>query len=96
MAPRTSSRCVHIGDVFVLETRPADGIRPVGEIVDVLPDVEHESYRVRRRDDRDTTFHPDSADASIERGPMERADVQSTPEKVDEPDYEGPVLLHEP
>jgi Domain of unknown function (DUF1918) len=83
------------GDVVVVESHHVGGERRLGEIVEVLGEGEREHYRVRWEDDRETIFYPGSSDATIEH----HRDTRGRPsqsESGDEPQYDEPVLTHEP
>ena len=52
------------GDHVVIEGHKVGDGRREGEILEVLGGIEHEHYRVRWEDGRETIFYP-SSDASI-------------------------------
>jgi hypothetical protein len=72
MKPRSTSRCVRVGDVLVLEALPK-------EVLDPDSDESIESHREKRA-----------------RKPIAIAEADERGVDSSEPDYEGPVLLHEP
>jgi hypothetical protein len=95
MTPRNKGRCVHVGDVLVLETRPAGSFRRPDEIPDLPVDIEHDSYRVLRKDAEEALYR-EATDGSIESHRKERARERLPGPPETEPDYDSPVLLHEP
>lgn len=94
----TSTRSVAPGDILRIEGHRVGGGRRMGVIVEVLGEAEREHYRVRWEDNAETIFYPGSSDATIEPAARRQARKRSAlrqPKPV-EPDYEGPVLAHEP
>ena len=64
MSARTQARRAQQGDVVVIEGHHVGEGRRTGEILEVLGEPDHEHYRVRWEDGRETVFYP-SSDATI-------------------------------
>jgi hypothetical protein len=62
---RQQSRA-EVGDVIVIGGHRLGESRRTGEILEVLGEPDHEHYRVRWEDGRETIFYP-SSDATIHR-----------------------------
>jgi hypothetical protein len=50
----------HTGDVIVIDGHRVGAQPRLGEILEVLGEPDHERYRVRWDDDRETVFYPGS------------------------------------
>jgi hypothetical protein len=94
MNPRNTRQRAVPGDLIVIEARQVGGGRRLGEILEVLGETEREHYRVRWDDDHESILYPDSSDATIERR-QPRADTAPVSGAA-QPDYDEPVLTHEP
>ena len=70
-----------VGDLVIVHGHRLGEPSRTGEILEVLGTGEHEHYRVRWEDERETIFTPGS-DAVIEH--------------VEHPGDDEPVLIHEP
>ena len=66
MSARADAGRARPGDVVVIEGHHVGEGRRSGEIVEVLGEPDHEHYRVRWEDGRETVFYP-SSDATIRR-----------------------------
>ena len=64
MAQTKTFRARH-GDLVVVEGHRVGESRRIGEILEVLGEPEHEHYRVRWDDGRETVFYP-SSDAIVQ------------------------------
>ena len=66
MSARADAGRARPGDVVVIEGHHVGEGRRSGEIVEVLGEPDHEHYRVRWEDGRETVFYP-SSDATVRR-----------------------------
>ena len=97
MTPRSiEGRCLHVGDVYLRQARPAGRVRLLGEVREMFGDLEFESRRALG-DDPEDVFYSEPVDESIEAHRKERVRVEPvTAPGSDELEYEGTVLVHEP
>jgi hypothetical protein len=72
MSESTRQSRAQVGDVIVVEGHRLGESRRMGEILEVLGEPDHEHYRVRWDDGRETVFYP-SSDARIQRATSRRA-----------------------
>ncbi len=92
-----SRRRASPGDLVRIDGHRVGDGRRTGVIVDVLGEAEREHYQVRWEDDAETIFYPGASDATIEHQPRRARKQTAPPEsRLDEPDWEGPVLTHDP
>ena len=56
----SGSSKAHTGDVVIVDGHRVGAQARLGEILEVLGDPNHERYRVRWDDDRETVFYPGS------------------------------------
>jgi hypothetical protein len=72
MPKTTEAFKAHPGDHVTIEGHKVGDSRREGEILEVLGEPEHEHYRVRWEDGRETVFYP-SSDATIRsKGPTKK------------------------
>jgi translation initiation factor IF-1 len=67
MARTKEASRVRPGDVVIVEGHRVGDSRRLGEIIEVIGEPDHEHYRVRWEDGRETVFYP-SSDATIRPG----------------------------
>ena len=72
-----SAHAAEAGDLIVIAGHHVGEAERIGEILEVLGELPHESYRVRWDDDRESVFRPGS-DATIKHSTRRPASPNAT------------------